>query len=252
MFNPKILILLTILLISSSGCIFENTNNITIQEGILTIGVPYDLYPTVYFEDSSPKGFEIDLITEIARRMGLHPKFKIYEFSSLLKAVEKNEIDCAVAFMTITTEREKQVDFSRCYFQTYSTILVRENDSSTELKDLENRKVGVVAGSIHESLMNGFMDDMNFELIPYENIREMHHDLLSGSIDAEIVQEVTSKEFIDLNDPVKAIGGKIDISYIGIPLNDENHALRNEINDVILEMENDGTLVQLKEKWNID
>lgn len=239
-----------IFLILFSGCIEgENSDKTTIQEGILTIGIAPDIYPIVYLEDNVPTGFEIDLITEIARRMNLKPEFKIYKFSSLLEAVKSNEIDFAVAFITITPERETQVDFSRCYFETYTTILVRDDDKYSGIKGLENRKIGVLAGSTHESLMEGFKDNMEFELILYENIREMHYDLLSGNIDAEVFEYVCSKDFIDNNDPVKAIGGKMDINYIGIPINDENHDLRNKINDVILEMENDGTFSEIKEKW---
>ncbi|MBA2862995.1 ABC transporter substrate-binding protein [Methanococcus maripaludis] len=249
MFNYKVLILSMIFLIIIAGCISQNTNKNTIQEGALTIGIAPDIYPMAYFENNVPTGFEIDLITEIAKRMGLEPEFKTYEFSSLLGAVENNKVDCAVAFITITPERENHVDFSRCYFETYTTILVREEDTSTCIRCLENRKVGVLAGSTQESLMEGFKDDMEFELIPYENIREMHHDLLSGNIDAEVFEYVCSKGFIDNNDPVKVIGGKIDINYIGIPINEKNDDLRNEINNVILEMENDGSLSEIKEKW---
>ncbi|AEK19376.1 extracellular solute-binding protein [Methanococcus maripaludis X1] len=253
MFNPKILIISTIFLIIFSGCIAENTNKTTIQEGILTIGISPDLPPISYLDGENPAGFEIDLITEIAKRMGLTPEFKIYEFSSLLNAVENNKIDCAVALIAITPERENKVDFSRCYFKTYTTILVKENNACNGLKCLENKKVGVLKGSIQESLMEGFLDDMNFELVHYENQEYMHKDLLSGNINSEVCESLTAKNLInDRNYSLKIVGDQMDINYDAIAVNSENDDLKKAINAAILEMENDGTLVQLKEKWNID
>uniref|UniRef100_A9A746 Extracellular solute-binding protein family 3 n=1 Tax=Methanococcus maripaludis (strain C6 / ATCC BAA-1332) TaxID=444158 RepID=A9A746_METM6 len=250
MFNPKILIISTIFLIIFSGCIGEKQNDKTLKNQVLTVGISPDLPPVSYLDGKNPAGFEIELITEIAKRMELTPKFKIYEFSSILAAVENNDVDCGIALIAITPEREKIVDFSRCYFKTYTTIVVRENDSCNGLKCLESRKVGVLAGSIQESLMEGFLDNMNFELVPYENQEYMHKDLLSGNIDSEVCEYLTAKNLInDRHYPLKIIGEKMDIQYDAIAINSENDDLKKAINAAILEMENDGFLAQLKEKW---
>jgi len=244
-----ILTIAVVFLIIFTGCISEKEENKTINEGYLTIGISPAIPPMNYLENDVPTGFEIELISEISERMGLEPKFKIYEFSSILKAVQNNEVDCAISFITKTPERDTFVDFSRPYFETYTIVLVRNESEITGIKNIQNKKVGVLSGSTEETLLEELQKDASFEIVSYDNLTAMQNDLISGKIDSEVCEYITAKELIEKGNPVKIVGERIDISYIAIPVNGENDDLKNEIDDILFEMENDGTLLNLKKKW---
>ncbi|CAF30326.1 ABC transporter substrate-binding protein [Methanococcus maripaludis] len=250
MFNPKFLIISTIFLIVFSGCTEDNTGA---NNQVLTVGVCTDLAPTSYIEDGEFKGFEVELIYEISKRLDLQPEFVVYSFSELLDAVSEGEVDCGIGYIGKTPERQLKMDFSRPYGYTYSTILVRSDSNCVGIKCLENKSVGVLKDSIEEYWLESLLKSMDFKIIIYENQNDINNDLLSGKIDSEVTDHITSLYLIqDYDTELKIVGDKFDIIYVAIAIDNTNPELKKSIDVALLEMENDGTLVKLKEKWNID
>jgi polar amino acid transport system substrate-binding protein len=90
--------------------------------------------PFVLPQTDPPAGFSIDLWNEVARRM--HVEFAwsmVPTHPELLRAVERGEADVAIAAITMTSEREKVVDFSHPYFESGLQIMVRAQDESAFL-----------------------------------------------------------------------------------------------------------------------
>ncbi|WP_049752412.1 transporter substrate-binding domain-containing protein [Pelodictyon luteolum] len=73
-------------------------------------------------------GLSIDLITAIAEKQGFRATFVPMSLLDMLEAVNRGEVDLAAAALTMTVEREKQLDFSHPYFQSGLAIAVREKE----------------------------------------------------------------------------------------------------------------------------
>ncbi|SDR33559.1 amino acid ABC transporter substrate-binding protein, PAAT family [Paraburkholderia fungorum] len=88
--------------------------------------------PFVLPQTSTPEGFSIDLWNEIARRLHLDFTWKILpEQPALLPALQRGDVDVAIAAITMTQDREKKVDFSLPYFDSGLQIMVRtQNENS--------------------------------------------------------------------------------------------------------------------------
>lgn len=71
-------------------------------------------------------GLSITLFDRIASQLKLKYRFQEYSWNDLLRAVEDGKVDAAVSCITITTEREKTMDFSHAYFETAISVAVRE------------------------------------------------------------------------------------------------------------------------------
>ena len=69
------------------------------------------------FQDASGKivGFEVDLMTEVAKRLGMEVKFTNIPFQGLFAAVQSGQIDAAVSSITITKKRLESVSFAQPY-----------------------------------------------------------------------------------------------------------------------------------------
>ncbi|MCA9401195.1 MAG: transporter substrate-binding domain-containing protein [Candidatus Omnitrophica bacterium] len=78
--------------------------------------------------DGSWSGISIDLWDKIAQKNGYEYVIHEYDLKGLLKAVENQKIDLAVAALTVTPEREKFLDFSHPYFDAGLGIAVPQSD----------------------------------------------------------------------------------------------------------------------------
>ena len=76
------------------------------------------------------EGFDIDIWNEIAQHAEINSTFEVMPFADLLKAVEENKIDAAIAGISITYDRELNMDFSVPYMDTGLRILTSVKDSS--------------------------------------------------------------------------------------------------------------------------
>lgn len=119
----------------------------------LTIGTK--VAPPFAFKDESGKwkGISIDLWSDLAAELGVKYDFKEYKIKGLLAAVEKKEIDAAIAAITVTSEREKLVDFTHPFYHTGLGIAVQpageSNPVYTVLMSFFSKKfLGYLAGLI--------------------------------------------------------------------------------------------------------
>lgn len=86
-------------------------------------------------------GFDVDLITEVARRLGLKVYFAYIPFDGLMATLEASTADAAVDAITITAQRDRVIDFSRPHFKSGLAIAVRRDETRiSTLQDLAGKK----------------------------------------------------------------------------------------------------------------
>jgi ABC-type amino acid transport substrate-binding protein len=134
----------------------------TLKPGTLLVGVDVPYPP---FEQGRPpdyEGFEIDLMNEIANRLGLETEYKDTPFDTIFRDLSQDKFDVAIAGSTITPEREKVVDFGNPWFLTEQSLLVQEGSDIQTIDDLEGKTVGVQKGTTGEAYINdnGNADDV--------------------------------------------------------------------------------------------
>lgn len=99
----------------------------------LTIDRP----PFSYVDDGNAAGFSIDLMRQISSAMGQEVRFTfVDEFSQLLDGVANGDADGAVANISITSEREALLDFSRPIFDSGLKILVSGASTGASIWDV--------------------------------------------------------------------------------------------------------------------
>ncbi|MCH2108722.1 MAG: transporter substrate-binding domain-containing protein [Polyangiaceae bacterium] len=98
-------------------------------------------------------GISIDLWKDLAHQLGLKYELKEYDIEGLLRATENRDVDAAVAAISVTSEREKRVDFTHSFFYTGLGIAVGASGESnpvfTVIRSLfSSRFLGYLAGLI--------------------------------------------------------------------------------------------------------
>ena len=102
--------------------------------------VMYDMNASV--EERKPIGFSIDLWNKIAQKMGVDTQWVYYDSTSaLIDAVKKEEVDIAISAITITSSREKDIDFSNSMYELGLQVMVSAKNSSASVLGIMGKEI---------------------------------------------------------------------------------------------------------------
>jgi polar amino acid transport system substrate-binding protein len=133
-----------------------------ITPGVLTVGSDTTYPPQEYIDSTTnqPVGFDVDLITAIAQRMGLKANIVTTKFDTIIDDLAVKRFDVVISAISITPDRQKKADFVR-YLNAGESILVKKgnpkNIESTD--DLCGLAVGVQDGTIEQGVLQSSSDN---------------------------------------------------------------------------------------------
>src|SRR5512139_1861248 len=100
------------------------------QAGKLVVGTSADYAPFESYNDKFQiDGFDIALINEVAKQLGLQVELNDFAFDGLGSAIQIGQIDTAIAAISVTPERQAVVDFSNVYYASTDAILVKADST---------------------------------------------------------------------------------------------------------------------------
>jgi polar amino acid transport system substrate-binding protein len=201
-------------------------------------------------------GFDIELMTEVAKRLGVTVDWVDMPFDSLIAAVEGGKIDASISAFNYSEERDKMIDFSDAYYTSEDAFTVGDGFTGKIEKpeDVAAYKVGVQTGTTQDTWLTdslvakGLLADEN--LFRYDRVDQAMLDLKNGRVD------VMMSDYVPAQSLVKQLGG-LNIVYHGIlstgPVNivlpDGDKELQKAINDVIAQLQSEGFIDSLAVKY---
>jgi len=228
----------------------ETTGPSGVVGGKITVASNVAYPPFEFSPKGRPKGFDIDLMNEIAKRAGFEVEYENVQFDSILRGLDADLFDASISAMSITTEREKQIDFSDPYFDADQALLVRSNSKIKSVDDLSDATVGVQAGSTGQIKGEELHDGGQLgEVRPYRTIGEAFAELRTGKIEGVIYDLSSAHKKVTENE------GKI--RYVeSIPTGEQygiafpkDSLLVEPVNQALADIKNDGTYEELYKKW---
>lgn len=224
------------------------------EEGTLTVGTAGTLYPASFREEESDTltGFDVELMKEIAKRLELEVEFKEMAFDNMLTSVQNGQIDVAANDISVTEDRKEKFAFSKPYKYTYGTAIVRKSDLSgiESLEDLKGKKAAGEATTV-------FMDvarQYGAEEVIYDNASNDQYlrDVSTGRTDV-ILNDYYLQTLALAFFPEFDITIHPDIAYnpqeVAFLMDNENDELQENIDRVLEEMLEDGTVKELSEQF---
>nr|WP_251124928.1 transporter substrate-binding domain-containing protein [Exiguobacterium sp. s131] len=224
------------------------------EEGTLTVGTAGTLYPASFREEESDTltGFDVELMKEVAKRLDLEIEFKETAFDNMLTSVQNGQIDVAANDISVTEDRKEKFAFSKPYKYTYGTAIVRKSDLSgiESLEDLKGKKAAGEATTV-------FMDvarQYGAEEVIYDNATNDQYlrDVSTGRTDV-ILNDYYLQTLALAFFPEFDITIHPDIAYnpqeVAFLMDKENDELQENIDRVLDEMLEDGTVKKLSEQF---
>lgn len=208
-------------------------------------------YPPFEMVDETSKeliGFDIDLMNALAQKAGFKVEYQNTPFDSVLAGISTCQFDAAISAITITEERAKTMGFSNPYINAGQIITVAaDNTTITKPEDLKGKRIGVQLGT------TGDIEAKKIEgatVKPFDTADLAFQELMNGQVDGVIVDGPTTQVYVDRNkDKIKTVGGMFTDENYGIAVCKKNTELLNKINTALAELEKDGTIRSLQEKW---
>ena len=214
----------------------------------LYVGTNAEFKPYEYLEGDKITGFDIDFMNAIGKEIGYEVQWVNMGFDGLLPALQMNKVDAVIAGMSQTPKRQKAVDFSMPYMFTKSEhyVIVNENSPIVKKEELKDKKVGVQIGTIQEEFT-----------IALGGIPQIYNawtgalmDLQQDKISAVIIADVSGNAYLANMKGLKKVDVVIDNQPgASIAFRKGETELVKSVNEAILKLRDDGTYLQLLEKY---
>ncbi|WP_416148452.1 transporter substrate-binding domain-containing protein [Salipaludibacillus sp. HK11] len=233
----------------------EETRWEEIQEsGVLEVATSGTLYPTSFHSDETDEltGFEVEVTREAANRLDLEAEFTEMGVDGMLTSIQSGQIDLAVNDIDINERREEDFLFTDPYKFSYGAMIVRPDDYSGihSLEDLDGKRHGGAATTIYMEIAESY----GAEGVTYENVtndtylRDIENDRLDVVMNDYYLQSLAIEALpeIDVIIHPELFYHPNDQAMI---MNENNVELHENLNRVIQEMLDDGTIQQLSEQF---
>lgn len=220
--------------------------------GKLVIGIEGTYPPFTYHnDDGSLAGFDVELGTALAEKLGVEVEFQEAAWDSLLIGIDSGRFDTVINSVSITDERAEKYDFSDPYYYEARRVVVRADDDSIQApEDLNGKKIATNA-------TNAFIpwyEEQGAEIVGIDTSAEAVDLVLSGRADflgtSVPVLNAYLDEHPDAKDKLKeafVIPNSEDV--IAIPVRKGETEFLDAINAALAELRADGTLKAISEKY---
>lgn len=213
------------------------------------------VFPPFEFHDSKTggmQGYEVDLITAMAKVMGKDLKLEQMGFDAIIPAILSGTIDAGASGFSITPERAKRVNFTMPFYHSGLTILVRRGDEGgiKSFDDLKGKKISVQIGTTSQTFAKGIEGTT---VTTFNSAGDAILDLVGGNCDAVVNDKPVTDYILTQN---KSLAEKTVHLEVTATADDfamvtakNNKALADEMNAAMKQLKADGTFDKIYEKW---
>lgn len=196
-------------------------------------------------------GWDYDTVTEICKRLNCVPEFKQAAWDGIFPAMAAGEYDMLADGVTYTEERDQTVDFSIPYVTVGQVLLVRADETKTldDFKANQALKIATQIQTTNEIVAKKTFGDARVQ--SFEDFGAAVLALISGDVDAVVIDNVSALGYIKENEGKIKVGGQItsdeQLAFVFPPGSD----LIEPVNKALESMKADGTLDALNKKWGL-
>ena len=232
----------------SSACGGGNSGGLTINQGVLSIGIEIGYPPMEYYAEDgkTPAGFDVDLGKAIAGKLGLEANFIDTPWDGIFTGVNNGRYDCIISSVTINPARLEVFDFSKPYISNTLAMVVLKGSPVTARSPAESAGLNIAFQS--ETTSEEYMEDLasgGLSFIPrsYEKVIFCFDEIMLGRVDAIITDLLVAYDYVSSADsPFEIVWTNPDDERFGVCLKKGNDALTSAIDRALDELYADGTL----------
>lgn len=219
------------------------------KRGVLIAGVKFDFPPMGFINKKTgkPDGFDVDLVKEIAKKLGVKTKFVQALSKTRIPLLVNGNVDLIAATMTHKRSRDRVIDFSMHYLITGQRFITRKDTGIKNVSQLAGRRVAAVQGG--NSGPNLLKIQPKAIIVSFQEHTENLLALKQKKVDAMVTDDILL-QYMAKNNPGLVIPGPLyTIEPYGMGIRENDSDWRDYINEVILELWETKRFHALWRKW---
>lgn len=220
------------------------------KDKTMVVGSDFGVAPWMVRGASGPEGFGVDMIKDVARRVG-RPGVEIVDinFSGLFAALFSKRIEFTVNPLNITAERAERMLYTEPFFATGNGFLIRTADEMKGFEDLKGKQLAVNRGTISDTWATANAKKYGFEVQRYDTFPDSVQAVITHRAFTALNEIPTTIFAASRNKAIKVGFKDFNGRNFGYAFRLEDTAYRNTIEQAIECMKLDGTLAKMYEKW---
>ncbi|HJT57112.1 MAG TPA: ABC transporter substrate-binding protein, partial [Ktedonobacteraceae bacterium] len=204
-------------------------------------------------------GFDIDLITAVAQRMGLQAKIVTTSFDTIINSLTSKRFDVVMSAVSVTPERQQKVDFVP-YFNAGESLLVQNGNpmNITSVNQLCGQNVGVQNGTIEQTDLQTASTNCTkagkpaIHITALTNQTDVIQLLATNRVVATYQDSPVTDYYIKLHPGQFAVGGSvINAGLEGIVIRKGDSSMFNAVQTAFNQLKASGAYHALIEKWGL-
>jgi polar amino acid transport system substrate-binding protein len=226
------------------------------KAGEFVAGTEMQFPPFDFLENNEYRGVDRDLFDEVAKELGVKPKYVDLPWTSVMPGLEARKFDLVIAPVTITKERMKRYAFTVPISEASAALMKRAGDDSIkESKDIAGKAVGGGKGTAQLEQVKEYTKTLSspVQIREYVDSNQSYADLAAGRVDAS-VNSLPNLAYAAAQRPetfavvLPPFGKPSYFSWVGRP-GDADKSLIEAVNAALVKMQEDGRMAAIQKKW---
>ena len=219
------------------------------ESGTVRIGLEGTYRPYAFHDGSGELiGFEKEIADRIAEGLGATPEYVETEWDSLIAGLDVDRYDLVVNNVGITPEREEVYAFSEPYARSIGRVAVPADSEVQTLAELDGARSAQTATSNWAAQM----EDLGAEIVPVQGFAEAIELVLQGRADATANDLISFQTYQEEHPEAtfRLLDEELpDETTVGVIMQQGQEPLLTEVNAILEEMKQDGSLTAIYEEW---
>ncbi|MDO9354115.1 MAG: ABC transporter substrate-binding protein [Solirubrobacteraceae bacterium] len=211
--------------------------------------------PLEFYEGTTAKGADIDIATELAKRMGVDAEFANTGFDGIIASLKTKKCDAIISSLTNSEERRKEIAFVDYAEFGLATIVKKGETGITSIADLAGKDVAVQVGTTTKQTLEAESKKLPTPIksVIFPKDTDAANALRAGKVDAWISDAPPAADFIAKTPGQFELAPlpQIDAAPVGIGLRLDDTELKTALQEGITAMTSDGSLQKILDKWGM-
>lgn len=232
------------------------------NEGKLTMATNAAFPPYEYIEGGEIVGIDAEIAAAVAEELGLELQIDDMEFDSITEAIKGGKADIGLAGMTVTPDRQEEVDFTVSYATGVQVVIVAEDNATIAganddlaLVDadgnvLEGTVIGVQRNTTGDLYSTWYMEDLGLATVDrYSKGADAVQALVAGKVDCVVIDNEPAKAFVAEVEGLKILEAPFVLEEYAAAMDKERPELYEAVNEAMEKLIEDGTLQAIIDKY---
>ncbi len=232
----------------------EEPQESTEEGGTLVMGTNAAFPPYEYIEDGEVVGIDAEIAAAIAEKLGMELEIQDMEFDAIIPALQSGKINVGLAGMTVTPEREENVNFTESYATGVQVVIVKEGSTITSVDDLfaegASHTIGVQRNTTGDLYTTWDLEEEGLATIDrYSRGADAVQALITDKVECVVIDNEPAKAFVAANEGLVILDTEYIEEQYAIAMSKDDADLYEKVNTALQELKADGTVDAIVTKY---